>query len=116
MSDEITREEVQKLVQNGGRALLLEVLPRDYYERSHLPGAHNAPLDGLERTVQKLAPSLERPLVTYCSGPTCSNSHLAARRLRELGYRDVRVFTGGKAAWREAGLPFESALETTASL
>jgi len=114
MCQEISREEVQILVQSNGRTLLLEVLPRDYYERGHLPGARNAPLDGLEHVVRKLAPSLDRPLVTYCSGPTCSNSHLAARRLRDLGYRDVRVFTGGKAAWREAGLPFESSAEAAA--
>jgi rhodanese-related sulfurtransferase len=46
-------------------------------------------------------------LVTYCSGPTCANSQIAARKLKALGYTNVRVYTGGKQAWREAGFAFE---------
>ena len=46
-------------------------------------------------------------VVTYCTGPTCANSHIAARKLEELGYTNVRVYAGGKQAWRDAGFAFE---------
>jgi rhodanese-related sulfurtransferase len=115
MSNEITREEVEGLVTAGAKARLFEILPRDYFERGHLPGAENLPLEGLDHAIVARVPERDTPIVTYCSGPTCNNSHLAARRLRELGYTDVRVFTGGKAAWRDAGLPFETGAEPAAA-
>ena len=88
---------------------VLEILPREYFDSGHLPGAENLPLSGLDQAVRALVPDRQTLIVTYCSGPTCNNSHLAARRLAELGYENVRVFAGGKAAWRDAGLAFENA-------
>ncbi|HEV8586519.1 MAG TPA: rhodanese-like domain-containing protein [Methylomirabilota bacterium] len=31
-----------------------------------------------------------------------------ARRLKELGFRDVRILKGGLGSWANAGLPLES--------
>lgn len=45
-------------------------------------------------------------MVSYCSGPFCGRSKVAAAFTR-LGYIDVRVYTGGKADWADAGLPFQ---------
>jgi rhodanese-related sulfurtransferase len=44
-------------------------------------------------------------IVVYCASATCQNSDIAARKLQSLGYPNVRVFRGGKAAWRDAGHP-----------
>lgn len=107
MSREISLETVQQLVAGLHPALVLEILPPEHYAREHLPGALNLPLNGLDAAAERVIPSQDTPVVTYCSGPTCANSHIAARRLSELGYRDVRVFTGGKSAWRDAGFVFE---------
>ena len=87
---------------------VLEILPPASFAAGHLPGAENLPLQGLDQAVRALVPDQRAPIVTYCSGPTCNNSHLAARRLTELGYENVRVFAGGKVVWRDAGLPLES--------
>jgi len=48
------------------------------------------------------------PIVTYCAGPTCPNSRIAAERLAALGYVDVRAYEGGKEEWIGAGLPVDS--------
>lgn len=37
----------------------------------------------------------------------CGRSKVAAAAFARLGYRDVRVYDGGKADWAAAGLPFE---------
>lgn len=47
--------------------------------------------------------------MTYCTGPGCVRSKVAAGAFARLGYEDVRVYTGGKADWYGAGLPFETA-------
>ena len=41
-----------------------------------------------------------------CAGPSCARSTVAAA-FRRLGYRDVRVYPGGKTDWDAAGLPFD---------
>ena len=86
---------------------LLEALPALHFVKEHLPSAQNLPLDQLERRISQLALRRDQPLVVYCSGPTCNNSHTAAARLRQLGYSQVRVYAEGKLGWREAGLTFE---------
>jgi rhodanese-related sulfurtransferase len=113
MSKPISLEELRDLLASSNAPYLLEILSPEQYARQHLPGAHNLPLLGLDQALARVAPDRDVPIVTYCSGPTCKNSLIAARRLLELGYRDVRVFTGGKAAWQEAGYRFESGAEAT---
>ncbi len=87
--------------------VVLEALPASYFEEGHVPGASNLPLDALEILAPQLIPSKQTPLVTYCSNEQCNNSSVAAERLRQLGYTNVRKFPGGKEAWVEAGLPLE---------
>lgn len=53
-----------------------------------------------------MVPDLDAPVVVYCSG-TCRNSEIAAERLEQLGYGNVRVYLGGKEDWVEHGLPVE---------
>jgi rhodanese-related sulfurtransferase len=103
MSNEISREELQELVQ-ANQVVVFEVLPPKYYAEGHLPGARNLPLDRFEQVLAELALDRSAPIVTYCTGPTCANSGVAAARLGQLGYANVRVFKGGKEAWRAAGL------------
>ncbi len=49
----------------------------------------------------------DQPIVTYCSGRECEDSHTLARYLKEDGYTHVRVFVDGYPAWAEEGLPVE---------
>jgi rhodanese-related sulfurtransferase len=80
-----------------------EILGPQQFASGHLPGAINLPLDGLVENAARLLPDKGAEIVVYCSSVTCQNSHIAERKLRSLGYRNVRVFAGGKAAWRDAG-------------
>ena len=67
------------------------------------------PLDRIVETARREAPEKTRAVVVYCASESCKNSHVAAAKLVELGYADVRVFAGGKAAWKDAGLALETA-------
>ena len=50
----------------------------------------------------------ETQIITYCDCPHDASAAVAARRLKELGYRSVRPLAGGVVAWRDAGLPIDS--------
>jgi PQQ-dependent catabolism-associated CXXCW motif protein len=53
--------------------------------------------------LERLAGSLDRPLVLFCE-PDCWMSWNAAKRALSYGFRNVIWFPGGATAWREAGL------------
>jgi rhodanese-related sulfurtransferase len=69
----------------------------------------NLPLQGFEARVRQLLPRFEQAVVVYCASATCNNSRQAAQKLEQLGYQNVRVFTGGKAEWTETGHALEVA-------
>ncbi|MBX9963404.1 MAG: rhodanese-like domain-containing protein [Burkholderiales bacterium] len=110
MNQTISREALAASLQSATPPVVLEALPEKYYAQKHLPGALHMPHDQVDALAAGLIPSKSAPVVVYCASTTCQNSHIAARRLTQLGYENVRVYTGGKQDWEAAGLPFNSAV------
>ena len=106
MTIRIARLDLQARLNLDCPPLLVEALGSDYWADAHLPGALNIPADQVDRLAPRLLPDLDAEIVIYCS-TTCQNSDIAARRLVELGYRNVLVYDGGKEDWIEHGLPVE---------
>lgn len=104
----IGRDDLQSLI-DAGAVTLVEALPEPHYDAEHLPGAVNLPGELTADLAQRLAPDRSRTVVTYCSGPSCGRSKVAAAAFTRLGYPDVRVYSGGKADWADAGLPLHGA-------
>jgi rhodanese-related sulfurtransferase len=102
----ISRDDLRALLA-ADAVTLIEALPEPHYRAEHLPGAVNLPGDLTADLAAQLAPDRTRTVVTYCSGPSCGRSKAAAAAFTRLGYPDVRVYTGGKADWADAGQPFE---------
>ena len=102
---EITVAELAERVQSSRPPVLAEILGPNHFASGHLPGALNLPLEGFSEAAQRALPSKAADIVVYCASSTCQNSDIAARKLLALGYGNVRVFRGGKAAWKDAGLP-----------
>ena len=114
MEHTMTRDELSSLLTSAKPPLLLETLPAKYFEDSHLPGARNMPHDAVAELAPVLAPDKTAPIVVYCANAACQNSHVAAVRLKQLGYTEVRVYAGGKQDWIAAGLPVEQGSAVTA--
>ena len=100
----VTRGELVHLLESDA-ATVVEALPADAYAADHIPGAVNVPGDLTAAAAAGVAPDPARTVVVYCSGPGCTRSRVVAAAFRRLGYRDVRVYAGGKADWWQAGLP-----------
>jgi rhodanese-related sulfurtransferase len=109
MTTIITREELLSKLQAGDTLTIVEALPPQYYNKEHLPGALNLPLDQVDELAPSLLPDKTAEIVVYCADSPCPNSGIAANRLVELGYTRVWDYDAGKADWIEAGLPTESA-------
>jgi rhodanese-related sulfurtransferase len=104
----ISRQDLQAKIECGDPPLLVEALGSAYFADAHLPGAINIPPDQVDRLASRLLPELDAEIVVYCSA-TCRNSEATARRLEELGYRQVLHYREGKEDWIEHSLPVERA-------
>lgn len=93
----------------GGTAAVLDARAGGLFAQGHVPGAGNLPASasGFDVPAAILEAPKDRTFVVYCEGGDCQSSLALAKRLHEAGFRDVRVFTGGWAEWRAAGLPEE---------
>jgi rhodanese-related sulfurtransferase len=107
MTKDITRGALAEALLSRTPPIVLEALPRKYFDVGHIPTARALPLDELEKIVPAVAADPAGAIVVYCASATCQNSHQAAKRLAELGYRNVAVYAGGKQDWKEAGLRLE---------
>jgi rhodanese-related sulfurtransferase len=100
----ITRAELEARLAANPKLVLVEALPEKYYLDGHLPGAINIPHDAVDSLTPTLLPDKAAEIVVYCANGPCKNSAIAAARLSELGYGNVRDYHEGKADWVAAGL------------
>ncbi len=83
--------------------VLLDVRGGAEWNAGHILGSLNLPLGDLEQRLDEIPRN--RSLIVHCQ--TGARAAMAASLLRARGFSDVRVFTGGFAEWRSAGLPVE---------
>lgn len=114
MAITISSEELRHKMEQGEDFILIEVLDPDEYQRAHLPGAINIPLESIGHTaLEQFRP--EQELVVYCGSQLCQASDLAADKLETFGFKRIVVYKAGKKGWQQAGYPLEtSAIETGA--
>ena len=106
MPSHISRSDLHHRITNGDCSILVEALGAGFYDDAHLPGAINIPAGQVDMLAPAWLPDRHAPIVVYCSGAGAS-SDAVARRLEELGYSTVAVYSGGKEDWVEHGLPLE---------
>jgi len=88
-----------------GEVTLLDVRPDEEYQAGHLPGALSVPLAELEHRLSELP--RRREVVAYCRGPYCVLAIEAVSRLRDRGFRALRL-EAGVPDWRARGYPVET--------
>lgn len=91
-------------------ALFLDARRTAMYTEGHIPGAKIFPAweDGLPEKVDQLSlftADLKLPVVIYCSGGDCHDSHLVAQKLWLAGFRNLRIYTDGYPDWEARKLP-----------
>ena len=98
---EISVQEAEKLAENNGKRLLLDVREKDEYREGHLVDAVSLPRGFLEIKVESTIPDKSTPILAYCAGGV--RSLLAGKALKDMGYEDVTSMSGGYTAWKNAG-------------
>jgi len=89
----------------SGNLILIDARLDVAYAQGHLPGALSFPLHDFNANLKPLERVLAKklPVVVYCSGAACQDSHEFARKLVLMGVKDVMVYSGGFEEWSEMG-------------
>ncbi len=77
------------------------------YAKGHLPGAID--FDAAKANLAKLLPADKDTLiVAYCGGPKCLAYKAGVQAAQQLGYTNVKHFSGGLSGWKGAGENLET--------
>jgi thioredoxin 1 len=98
----IKPEEAMQLVK-AGRVVLVDTREEAVYRRTHIPGAINMPLDGIEGRLAELHMLPATPIL-YCRSGEQTKELVA--KLAEQGI-EVAFLEGGLLGWEATGFPIE---------
>lgn len=97
---------------------LNEILPQEHvhvfdmndpvrWQTTHIPGAQN--LDPNSFSESDLKADKNSTIVFYCSNPMCRKAPNAAKKVKGMGFNDVRVLSAGITGWMSDGYEVEAA-------
>ena len=110
--ENLTPQQVAAELESGARLIDIRE-PEELAANGRIPGSTHAPRGMLEFYADPSSPSYRpefdpdaRIILTCAAG---GRSALAAQTLRNMGYTNVAHLDGGVTAWKEQGLPIETA-------
>ncbi|MEP6471807.1 MAG: rhodanese-like domain-containing protein [Acidobacteriota bacterium] len=92
------------------KMLFLDARRSSVYADGHIAGARIVPVweSDVDDRVRKLfEEGLDQraPVVAYCSGGNCEDSHMLAEKLYKVGFDNVLIYKDGFPDWQKRGLP-----------
>lgn len=108
MWDTLSAEEVKQHFEEG-TAIIIDARDPNEYEAGHIPGSLNLPDNQFMEAFQEFGDSLPReiPLIVYCQGGQCDQSHSVLEQLKEFGFEFLLLYKEGWNEWKEKGYPTE---------
>ena len=90
-----------------GDVLFLDARDAAFYERNHIRGAVNLPVQAFDTIYPDVKDKLgyDKLIIVYCDGNQCEMSDELATRLIAEGYTQLGVYIGGIEEWMERGMP-----------
>lgn len=106
---EISGEDAQALHAAG--VLFLDARRTSVFEAGHIAGSHSYSVweadidDKVNKLFEERSDPAEqnRPIVIYCSGGACEDSHMLAQKLWGIQFNNVYVYKDGFPDWQQRG-------------
>jgi len=107
--EEIDSVALAREIFDRGDVLFVDARSSDNYDDGHISGAISLPVGQFDERIESFLNrySSDQPMVTYCSGRTCEDSHNLTQFLSDAGYTNVRIFIDGFPGWEAEGYPIE---------
>lgn len=124
----VNTKDLATLIHQRSNMILIDARPEPVFRRGHILGAtpfhfpdrieadpwkeatHGGPEP--ESYARQLGQDKEIPIIVYSENAQSQRSHQAALWAKRLGYKNVRRFVGGLAAWMDAGEETRSLTQT----
>jgi rhodanese-related sulfurtransferase len=97
----MTADTLKALQQANTPVILINIGPRELFDRLHIQGAIHIPRGGIE----KVTFPTEAKIVLYRTGFGSLGVREAAAALIAKGYQDVSILQGEAQTWKSAGIP-----------
>jgi rhodanese-related sulfurtransferase len=87
--------------------VFLDARPANEYWAGHIQGARNIPIEDFDRHFDQATAdlALDSLIIAYCDGEHCTLSIKLAKKLKEMGYENIRILVNGWSLWRKHHLP-----------
>lgn len=96
-----TPSQASQLVNRGGK--MIDVRPAVDYKKGHIAGAQNIPAEQFEQKISKSKIKPDQAVILVDNNGLGAKTQ--AKWLREQGYSEVYILSGGLMTWREENLP-----------
>ena len=100
---ECSSNELNSLIKENKKMVIIDVRERHEFEAGHLEGAIHIGKGVLERDIEDHEISDDEHIILYCGGGF--RSALAAKSLQEMGWKNVSSLWGGWKEIKSEGLP-----------
>ncbi|MBI2212645.1 MAG: rhodanese-like domain-containing protein [Acidobacteria bacterium] len=103
---EITNADAMQLWHE--KAIFIDARRTDVFNQGHIAGSRSMPVweadinDRIRAFFDEVT-NQQQPIVVYCSGGNCEDSHMLADKLWGAGYENVLVYKDGFPAWQRMG-------------
>ena len=84
------------------KVTVIDVNGEESFQKNHIPSAvdYTAHKEDLAKVLPEDKDAL---IVAYCGNPACNAYKMAAKDAVEMGYTNVKHYSGGIAGWMKAG-------------
>lgn len=96
---------VAKSYQENNSALIVDARPNAKFMQETILGSISVPDTSFDKYVGRFPINKDEKILVFCGGYECEKSHIIARKLYDLSYKNVVVYAGGLPAWKKASLP-----------
>jgi rhodanese-related sulfurtransferase len=109
-------DEIKKIIGNGvwdkSRGTLVDARPERLYDAAHIPTSKLIPDTKFDEFFPAFAAEVgvEDYVVTFCGGVKCEKSLIVAEKLKEKGYKNVKMYLDGQPDWDKNGTYSEVSL------
>lgn len=103
----IRRKELKKKIDRRDDFILVDARHSGSFKEEHIKGAVSLPLSEVEKRAERLLRKSDE-IVVYCSSFACPASANEVRKLKQMGFKNVKHYAGGIEDWKSAGYPTES--------
>ena len=103
----IRRKELKKRIDRRDDFILVDARNSESFMEEHITGAISLPLSEVEKRAKKLLRKSDE-IVVYCSSFACPASADEVKKLKQMGFKNVKHYAGGIEDWKNAGYPTES--------